>query len=243
MSAYSALADLYDELTKDVPYEAYADFYQSVFSEHGGANLILDLGCGTGTLSVLLAERGFEVIGVDGSADMLTVAMEKADDCSATHKPLFICQAAERLDLYGTVDAVYSSLDSVNYIKPQTFSRVLKRLRLFLRPGGVFLFDLRTSEFLRSMDGSISVDEGDGFLCMWRGSFNEENDCLSYGLDLFTQQGDTWQRSFEEHFEYNYDLQTLSSMLSDAGFTDFNIRTDGPMGGAERIYITAVRGV
>ena len=117
MTAYSALAAWYDELTRDVPYAAFADYYERLFAERGGeTKLLLDLCCGTGTLACLMAERGYEMIAADASADMSMSAREKASALSAGKMPLFINPSAQELDLYGTVDAAYSSLDSLSYV-------------------------------------------------------------------------------------------------------------------------------
>ena len=165
MTAYSALAAWYDELTRDVPYAAFADYYERLFAERGGeTKLLLDLCCGTGTLACLMAERGYEMIAADASADMLMSAREKASALSAGKMPLFINQSAQELDLYGTVDAAYSSLDSLSYVPFEDLHEVFRRLHLFVRPGGLLVFDLRTPEFLRGMDGSVSVDEREGLL-------------------------------------------------------------------------------
>ena len=164
MSAYDALAPWYDELTRDVDYGRFADFYEALFRADGGEfRLLLDLCCGTGTLALLMASRGYDMIAADASEEMLMSAREKAY-ASGGPAPLFICQRAGELDLYGTVDAAYSSLDSLSYVPFEELRECFRRLRLFIRPGGLFVFDLRTPEFLRSMDGSVSVDETDGVL-------------------------------------------------------------------------------
>ena len=124
MSAYDALAPWYDALTGDVPYEEYADFYEKLFRDDGGEfKLLLDLCCGTGTLSFIMAGRGYDMIAADGSEEMLMCAREKA--CSSGGPmPLFICQRAGELDLYGTVDAAYSSLDSLSYVPARSSTSV-----------------------------------------------------------------------------------------------------------------------
>ena len=241
MTAYSALAAWYDELTRDVPYAAFADYYERLFAERGGeTKLLLDLCCGTGTLACLMAERGYEMIAADASADMLMSAREKASALSAGKMPLFINQSAQELDLYGTVDAAYSSLDSLSYVPFEDLPEVFRRLHLFVRPGGLLVFDLRTPEFLLSMDGSVSVDEREDLFCVWRGRF--EDAALYYGMDIFYRSGRAWQRASEEHIEYAHEPEAVASLLRQAGFENIKTRTDGPMGGAERVFFTAVRG-
>ena len=173
MSAYAALAEFYDELTRDVPYRAFADYYERLFKEYTiEVGLVLDLCCGTGSLACEMSGRGYEIIAADASADMLMCARDKAWSRGLGKMPLFINQSAQELDLYGTVDAAYSSLDSLSYMPFDDLPEVFGRLRLFVRPGGLLVFDLRTPEFLRSMDGSVSVDETDGVFCLWRGRFD-----------------------------------------------------------------------
>ena len=117
---------------------------------------------------------------------------------------------------------------------------VFRRLHLFVRPGGLLVFDLRTPEFLRGMDGSVSVDEREDLFCVWRGRF--EDAALYYGMDIFYRSGRAWQRASEEHIEYAHEPEAVASLLRQAGFVDIKTRTDGPMGGAERVFFTAVRG-
>lgn len=240
MSCYDALAPWYDSLTGDVPYSAIADFYETEFAADGGEfRLLLDLCCGTGSMTWELAGRGYEMIAADRSVDMLMQAQSKQVPCSVT--PLFLCQSAEELDLYGTVDAAVCCLDGLNYIPADTLTEVFRRLHLFIRPGGLFLFDVRTPDFLRSLDGQVFVDEKDDVLCLWRADFDGELGALVYGMDLFTRRGRLWERSEEEHIEYAHEPEKLRALLEGAGFQDVRLRSDGPQGRAGRLYIIARR--
>ena len=134
MSQYISLAGVYDGLTADVPYGAFASFYEKVFSLYGiKPQIVLDMACGTGTLTSIMADRGFEMIGVDASEEMLAVAYEKTEKCKI--KPLLLCQRLEDLDLYGTVGAAVSSLDCLNYIHSEKLAEVFRKLHLFIEPG------------------------------------------------------------------------------------------------------------
>ena len=240
MSCYAPLARWYDRLTGDVPYEAFADFDEALFRADGGEfRLLLDLCCGTGTLTWLMAARGYEMIGCDRSVDMLMQAQGKAVEGAAP--PLFLCQSAEALDLYGTVDAALCSLDALNYLEPPLLPEVFRRLHLFVRPGGLLIFDLRTPQFLRSLDGEVFVDETEDLLCLWRADFDEENRALVYGMDLFTRRGALWAREDEEHVEYAHEPETLRALLKQACFSDVSLRRDGPQGDLGRLWITAKR--
>ena len=240
MSCYAPLARWYDRLTGDVPYGAFADFDEALFRADGGEfRLLLDLCCGTGTLTWLLAARGYEMIGCDRSVDMLMQAQGKAVEGAAP--PLFLCQSAEALDLYGTVDAALCSLDALNYLEPGLLPEVFRRLHLFVRPEGLLIFDLRTPQFLRSLDGEVFVDETEDLLCLWRADFDEENRALVYGMDLFTRCGQLWAREGEEHVEYAHEPEALRALLEGAGFSDVSLRRDGPQGDQGRLWITAKR--
>lgn len=240
MSSYHALAPWYDSLTGDVPYGAIADLYEAEFTADGGEfRLLLDLCCGTGSMSWELAARGYEMIAADRSLDMLTQAQGKRRPCRTP--PLFLCQSAEELDLYGTVDAAVCCLDGFNYIPGESLKEAFRRLHLFIRPGGLLLFDIRTPDFLRSLDGQIFVDEKEDLLCLWRADFDEEEGALVYGMDLFTRRGRLWERSGEEHVEYAHDPEKLRAMLAAAGFEAVRFRSDGPQGDAGRLYIISKR--
>ncbi len=240
MSCYGPLASWYDQLTGDVPYEQFADFYEAEFSRAGGEfRLLLDLCCGTGTLTMNMAERGYELIAVDASVDMLMQAREKS--VGAETPPLFLLQDAAELDLYGTVDAAYCSLDGMNYIPPEELPEVFHRLHLFIRPGGLLIFDIRTPEWLRSLDGEIFVDEKEDVLCLWRADFDEENNAVIYGMDIFSRKGELWSRSSEEHIEYAHSPEAISKLLEEQGFGDIRLRRDCPQGDGGRLFICAVR--
>ena len=240
MSCYRFLAPWYDKLTGDVPYTRFADFYEAEFRRNGGEfKLLLDLCCGTGTLTDVLSRRGYEMIAVDSSVEMLMEAQSKSAGLETP--PLFLCQDAAALDLYGTVDAAVCSLDGMNYIPPEDLPEVFRRLRLFVRPGGLLIFDIRTPDFLRSLDGDIFVDEQEDVLCLWRADFEEDLPAIIYGMDIFSRQGRLWQRESEEHVEYAHEPAALQALLEQAGFHDVCLRPDCPQGDMGRLFITAIR--
>ncbi len=237
-AAYGSLSLWYDALTGDIPYGDFADFYEDIFSADGGEfKTILDLCCGTGTLTALMAERGYEMIAVDASADMLMRASGKASNAETA--PLYLCQDATELDLYGTVDAAYCSLDGINYIPPAKLSRVFDRLHLFVRPYGLFIFDIKTPESLKSLDGEVFVDETDDVLCLWRADFSEDDNSLLYGMDLFSRRGKLWQRECEEHIEYAHEPEMLKNLLKKSGFEQIKLLYDCPQGDKGRMFISA----
>ncbi len=237
-SSYGPLSLWYDTLTGDIPYGEFADFYEAQFGIDGGEfKTLLDLCCGTGTLTALMAHRGYEMIAVDASVDMLMQASGKASDAEIV--PLYLCQDACELDLYGTVDAAYCSLDGINYISPDKLGRVFDRLHLFVRPYGLFIFDIKTPESFRALDGEIFVDETDDVLCLWRADFSEEDNTLLYGMDLFSRRGKLWQRECEEHIEYAHSPEALKAMLERSGFEQVEFFSDCPQGDRGRMFISA----
>ena len=243
MSAYEPLAVWYDALTRDVDYAAFADFYERVFSDDGGEmRTLLDLCCGTGTLTCLLAERGYEMIAADASPEMLMQAQAKAAALpEGSTPPLLLCQRADALDLYGTVDAAICSLDGMNYLSPDELAETLRRLHLFVRPGGLILFDVRTPESFRALDGSTFVDETEDVLCLWRADFDAESGVMRYGMDLFERQGGLWRREREEHIEYAHTLSMLRGTLAAAGFDRVTMHESTPQYDAGRRFISARR--
>ncbi len=247
MSAYLSLAPWYDELTRDVPYGEFADFYELIFKKYGvSPSLCLDLACGTGTLTLELARRGYEMIGVDGSEDMLASAQEKLADCGAVVPPIFLCQTMEGLDLYGTVSAAVCSLDGINYLPTGHLDPVFERLRLFVEPGGVLIFDVNTPEKLRAMDGQVFLDETEDVFCVWRAELSADRTSVHYGLDIFARlEEDVWERGEEEHTEYIHTVDTLTGKLAAHGFGEIRVFAelrDGPPGpGEQRVFIAARR--
>ena len=246
MDAYKNLAISYDRLTNDVDYAAVVDFYHEILAFEGVTpRTVADLACGTGSVSLLLANRGYQVTGVDMSEDMLTVAADKAQ--TLENRPTFVCQKLQELRLPRGVDLAISGLDSMNYITdPADCEMAIKRVFKALNPGGIFIFDVNTPAKLRAMDGQVFLDEDDDVYCVWRGEFDEKTNICSYGMDLFQRKGNLWERSFEEHREYAYSADQLVGFLKDAGFTHIRVygdcRMEAPKEGEQRIYIKARKG-
>lgn len=240
MVSYGPLAIIYDELTTDINYLEFADFYESKFRERKKSiKTLLDIGCGTGTLTLILAKRGYDIIGADSSEDMLCVAQEKSLELQDIIKPLFLCQSMTELDLHGTVNAAISSLDTVNYLPPEDMSKFFQLLHLFIDPGGLLVFDIISPERLISLDGSISTDEDDNKLCLWRSEYDSGMNALIYYIDIFTRQFSLWHRSFEEHIEYVHKPDNLILQLEQAGFNSIEVISDGPQKELGRIFIIA----
>lgn len=246
MDAYKALAVSYDRLTNDVDYRAVVDFYYDILAQENiSPRTAVDLACGTGSVTALLAARGLTVTGVDMSEDMLTVAFDKG--AQLAHPPRFICQQLQKLQLPRGVDLAVCALDSLDYITdPADCAEAIRRVYKILNPGGIFIFDVNTPQKLRNMDSQVFIDEDDDVYCVWRGEFDEQSNICSYGMDLFQRRGDIWKRSFEEHREYAYSAEQLTGYLKDAGFTHIRVygdrRMEAPNDADQRIYIKARKG-
>lgn len=246
MASYEFLAASYDELMRDADYARRADFVEKLLLRTAKREVrtVLDLACGTGTMTCLLTERGYELISVDGSEDMLMEAREKAQGIRGV-EPLFLHQSMPRLDLNDTVDAAICCLDSLNYLtNPKDVRRTFERLRLFVSPGGALVFDVHALPKLQAMDGQVYLDEGEDVYCVWRTEFRR--DMLDYCVDLFTLRPDgAWERETEFHRQRYYSVEDLTLWLREAGFTDIRaygdckLRRPGEQDG--RIYFSAIR--
>lgn len=243
MNPYQTLATYYDQFTEDVNYPAWADFFEELFRREGlQPRLILDLACGTGTLTRLLANRGYDLIGVDASVDMLMRATDQTSTCSP--RPLFLNQRMEQLDLYGTVDVCLCCLDSLNYITdPNALQHTLERVYLFLEPEtGLFVFDINTPAKFAKMNGNSYVCESKGVFCVWQAAV-QDGLCV-YPFNIFEQTPDgLWNRKQEWHEERIYTPAVLMEMLHRVGFADiqtYGNQSFAPVqGGEDRIYFTA----
>ena len=246
LNAYHTLAQSYDRLTNDVDYSAVVNFYFQILENEGlSPRTAADLACGTGSVALLLADRGLQVTAVDMSEEMLCQAAQKAQDID--NPPFFVRQKLQQLKLARGVDLAVCGLDSLNYIlDPADCQKAISRIYRALNPGGCFIFDVNTPQKLRAMDGQVFVDEDDDVFCLWRGEFNESTNICSYGMDLFHRKGAMWQRSFEEHQEYAYTQEQLTEFLRNAGFTDIAVYGDRqltqPPANAQRIYFKARKG-
>ena len=246
MDAYKNLAASYDRLTNDVDYKATVEFYMEILRREGiEPRTVVDLACGTGSVTEILARKGYRVTGVDMSEEMLTEAAMKTMDME--QPPMYSCQLLQNLRLPRGVDMAVCALDSLDYIlDPADCKEAIRRAYKALNPGGIFIFDVNTPEKLRAMDDQVFLDEDDDVYCVWRGEFDEETNICSYGMDLFQREGNMWRRSFEEHREYAYSQEQLTGFLKDAGFTHIEVYADrlfeAPREGEQRIYFKARKG-
>lgn len=245
MASYEFLAPSYDALTQDVDYPRWRAYIEGHFAKlKRPVKTVLDLACGTGSLTYELACRGYAVTGVDLSSEMLSLAEEKCRGLK--HRPRFFCQAMENLRLPEKVDACVCCLDSVNYVlKPEKLQKAFRRVFDALEPGGLFLFDADTPEKLSAMDGQVFLDETEDVFCVWRGEYSEKRRVCSFWMDIFEQSGPDWRRYGELHREYAYTMEELEEYLRRAGFVRIKqygeLKRRAPKAGEQRVFFTAVK--
>ena len=242
--SYSDFAEVYDLLMSDVDYDKRSLYILSLFKKHGKVpTLLLDLACGTGNFSIPLSRQGIEVIGVDMSQDMLSLAREKAAEQG--ENILFLCQSAQELDLYGTVDGAVCCMDSLNHITDKVvLQKAIQKVSLFLEEGCLFIFDLNTVYKHREIlaDNTFVFDEEEVY-CVWQNSFDSENLVTDISLDFFLSDGDGYIRTGEEFSERAYTPDEISELLAEAQLETVAIYDDmtenPPNDKSERvIYVT-----
>lgn len=257
MEAYTDFAGVYDMFMDDVPYDMWADRLAGILTEYrqtevpegdealkSEADLVLDLGCGTGTMTGLLADRGFDMIGVDSSFEMLEVARDK---CAQEGRDiLFLNQDMRELDLYCTVGAVISVCDCVNYLcSEEDLLQAFRLVNNFLYPRGLFVFDFNTVHKYRDVIGDATIAENreDGSF-IWENYFSEDDDINEYDLTIYMKDTDgRYIRTQETHIQRGYECETMLSLVKQAGMEIvrvFDSDTDGDVTpDSERICVIA----
>lgn len=228
MSGYGLFSQYYDELTNNVDYEKRAEYFRTLLMRYGikPNSTLLDVGCGTARLSVELAKSGFDVIGVDPSPEMLCEARDNAYD--ADIDIMLLCQSAEDIDLYDTVDCAISTLDVINHLESsESVKAAFNKIGLFMNPDGMFIFDINTIYKHREILGNNSfVYETDDVFCVWQNFLNED-DSVDISLDFFEDNGDgSYDRSSEEFTERAYSLKNIEEWLNEADFEIIDVFDD-----------------
>lgn len=244
MDAYTSFASVYDMFMDNVPYEQWSGYLVSLLQEYGIEDgLVLDLGCGTGSLTEQLAKKGYDMIGVDNSSDMLEIAMDKK--AASGLDILYLMQDMRDFELYGTVKAVVSICDSMNYILSEDeLTTVFRLVNNYLDPGGIFIFDLNTIYKYSLMgDATIAENREEGSF-IWENSYYEEDRMNEYDLTLFIRQESGLYEKYEEtHYQKAYELETVKQLLADAGMEYIcaydAFTREQPRDDSERIYVAA----
>ena len=223
MAGYGDFAYYYYLLTENVDYESRCEYICNLLAENGvGKGILLDLACGTGTMSLLLSDKGYDVIGVDASEDMLSVAQEKKMESGKDI--MFLCQRMEELDLFGTINAAVCTLDSINHITDEkTVQKVFSKVSLFMEDKGLFLFDVNTPYKHREVLGDNTfIYDMDDVYCVWQNSTDKNTLLTEVSLDIFEkdteEQDDVYYRYSEEFSEKGYELSEFEKWLTENKF-------------------------
>lgn len=246
MEAYTSFAVVYDTFMDNVPYEEWGEYLHGLLLEYGVEDgLVLDLGCGTGTMTEILASKGYDMTGVDFSEEMLDIAMQKRT--KSGHDILYLMQDMREFELYGTVKAIVSICDSMNYItEDEDLLEVFKLVNNYLDPEGVFIFDLNTVYKYEKILGEQTIAENrEDASFIWDNYYDEEEQINEYDLALFIPEGkDGLYRKYEEvHYQRAYELELVKELLEKAGMefvTAYDAFTKNPVNEkSERIYVIA----
>lgn len=216
MDAYTSFALVYDLFMDNVPYEEWCEHISLLFKENGIEDgLLLDLGCGTGKLTQLMAQKGYDMIGIDNSYEMLDMAKSVSDESI-----LYLMQDMREFELYGTVRGIYSACDCMNYItEEEDLKKVFSLVNNYLDPKGIFIFDMNTpykyEELLAENTFAENREEGS---FIWENYYDEEEGINEYDLTLYIKgEGETFQRFQETHYQKCYELSTVKRLLEEAG--------------------------
>ena len=251
MEAYTSFAEVYDTFMDNVPYEEWADYLEDRLKEYGIRDgLVLELGCGTGSMTELLAEKGYDMIGVDNSEDMLEIAMEKRIESG--HGILYLLRDMQAFELYGTVRAIVSVCDCVNYVTDKNeLQEVFCLVNNYLDPQGIFIFDFNTEYKYREVLGDQTIAESrEDCSFIWDNYYYEEERINEYELNLFIREdaeseteGDLYRRFRETHFQRAYTLEEITRIVEESGLqfvTAYEAFTkEPPSKNSERIYVIA----
>lgn len=258
MEAYRDFAYVYDELMDATPYEDWCELLASLIDKYGVSkperdaeelldserNLVVDLGCGTGTLTELLYQKGYDMIGVDNSESMLNIAMEKKENSGA--EILYLLQDMRELELYSTVGTVVSVCDSVNYIlEEEELLEVFSLVNNYLYPGGIFIFDFNTDYKYREVIGDTTIAENrDDCSFIWENIYDPEEEVNEYNLTIFVQEdGDRFRRFTETHLQRGYTVEQMRRLVEEAGMDIVEIldadTRETVTAFSERVYIVA----
>lgn len=244
--AYNEFAYFYDELNGAADYDALYLYVKGQLEQNGIYDgIVADLGCGTGELTLMLSQAGYDMIGVDQSEEMLAVLREKADELNLSARLLLLRQDILNLDLYGTIRAAISTFDTYNHIGPRDhFEKAIEKAAFFMEKGGVFLFDLNTPYKHREiLSDNVFHLEGSDATCCWMNHYDEQEQTVDIQIEIHYLDEN---EHFEEHFkEYTYPLEYVEEVLQRCGFRMEKVcdgETFGPLSEeSQRYIITAIK--
>ena len=246
---YDLLAPFYDEVNSDIDYSLWADFIEKIIEREytcGKPDLILDLGSGTGRMTIELAKRGYDMTGVDCSPEMLDIAKNEAESLGLGDRILWLCQDMREFELYGTVDVTVSCLDCINHLTDtKSLDKCFDLVHNYLIPNGLFIFDINGKRKFEKIysDNSYVMEESDG-LCIWQNYYDPKTRLCDFYITLFKEDSDgRYLRYDDVQREKMYTIRTIKKHLAESGFEfigayrnfDFENATDED----DRIYVIA----
>lgn len=243
---YEGFANVYDHMMNHIPYEEWFERLKSYLAEHGiTLGTICELGCGTGVMTELFAGAGFQMIGVDQSADMLAIATTKKMKTGSDI--LYVEQKMENLELAEPVDAIISVCDSINYLlQEEALNAVFERVHKYLKPGGYLIFDMKTAYCYRNIIGNQTwVEQDEEVSYIWENYYYEDSDINEYMLTIFRKQQDSdlYERIEEAHYQKTYTIPALKILLNQNGLEIVDCfdetMQEKPTENSERVYIVA----
>lgn len=223
MGSYNYFAKYYDKLMKeDISYDKIADFIENIFIQYNvNPLLIADLACGTGNITIPMAKRGYDMIAVDNSVQMLDIARKKA--INENLDILFLNQSITKLDLYGTCDAFLSMIDGINYVlSPKALVNMFKKIkRCFINPNGLFIFDISSFYKLTEIVGNNTfIYDTEDIFYTWENKYYEDKSLVEMYLNFFVRNNMGYKRFCERHLQRAYTKKEIIFALKKAGFTD-----------------------
>ena len=245
---YDILAPIYDRVNADIDYSAWADFIEKIIVAEAKSHpeLVLDLGCGTGSMTLELARRGYDMTGVDCSPEMLDVARERADAAGLSDRMLWLAQDMRSFELYGTVDLTVSCLDSINHLTGAgDLGKCLALVHNYLIPDGLFIFDVNGKrKFEQIYANSTYAMEEEGAVCIWQNAYNPKTRLCDFYITVFSEDADgRYCRYDDAQRERMYTLRALKRALAESGFEFIGAYSDFALTPAtdddERIYLVA----
>ena len=242
---YKETAGFYDRLTSDVDYKKYAEFFSSIFIKHATKHPhnVVDLGCGTGNLTIAMAEKGYDMTGVDSSSEMLSSAYSKKSPGI-----LWINQDFTELDLFGTYDAAVSLLDCINHIlDDDSVRKYFRHMRNFVEPDGLFIFDINTEyKFNNVYKDNVFYSVDDDLSYIWQNDYDNATGICTMDITFYQKDGDIYERFDTANKEKSYSVSHLSELLGESGFTIEALYSDcvmeEPTDNEKRIFLVCRRG-
>ena len=240
MDAYTSFASVYDLFMDNVPYEEWCAFLCKILAQHGITDgPVLDLGCGTGKMTRLMSEQGYDMTGIDNAAEMLQIAAMEPGEVPI----LYLLQDMQDLELDGCVRAVYSVCDCVNYVlDEEELQQAFSRVHEYLEEDGVFIFDVNTSyKYTKLLAENTFAESRDEGSFIWDNYYDEEERINEYDLTLFIKEGELFRKFEETHYQRCYSLDEVKEAAKEAGmdfvaaydaFTRESVKDD-----SERIYL------